>query len=131
MGNAVLDNLNIKGEILSSSAQSAFTFRVNESSPNILSRRNMGLLVGASLVLHAGLARYLLSGEAPEEVAPQIPEMIIELSSTAPPPRNLRQSHLHRNRRLRQNRLHRRRSPSRSRSRSRSQNPSRPYRRKR
>ena len=30
MGNAVLDNLNIKGEILSSSAQSAFTFRVKD-----------------------------------------------------------------------------------------------------
>jgi protein TonB len=59
-------------------------YKLNESAAGI-SRRQLVLLAGLSVVFHGGLWLLMNAAPVPEETPPKIPEMVIEFASPAPP----------------------------------------------
>lgn len=61
-------------------------YKPNTSSPGTLKKQHVLLLVAASVLIHGGAWWLIQNSKAPlPEVAPQVPEMIVELTSPTPP----------------------------------------------
>lgn len=61
-------------------------FTANTSRPGVLKKQHVLLLVAVSFVLHGGAWWLMQQAKAPvPEVAPQVPEMTVELTSPTPP----------------------------------------------
>ncbi|MBA1248668.1 energy transducer TonB [Pseudomonas luteola] len=61
-------------------------FKPNRSSLRSVSRRDLSLLAGLSLLLHGGIWWYINNAPAEQlETPPKIPEMVVEFSSPTPP----------------------------------------------
>jgi len=69
------------------SAWDAVQFRANTSTPGTLKKPQVLLLLAVSILVHGG-AWWLIQHQPAQlpEVAPQVPEMTVELTSPTPPP---------------------------------------------